>query len=560
MIPGDPVRALHDLGRVAELARILIRHGSGDVLRRLGLERVARVAGLGTGMDASGARLPPQARLRLALEEMGPTFVKLGQILSTRVDLLPPDWIEELSKLQNAVPPVPFADLVAEIEAELGHPLLDDFERIDTEPLGAGSIAQVHRAWLAGGRAVILKIRRPGIREVIESDLRLLMRLADMASAESAMAARFHPRAIAEEIARSIRSELDLANEGRNAERIAASFGDRPDIHIPAIHWQWTNERMNVQDIVTGLPGTDLDAVRAAGLDLQLIAARGASAVLQMMFDDRFFHADPHPGNVFYLPGNEIAFIDFGMVGHLSRQRRDELVDLLFGIVEERPDRVARILLGWSGAGPGPDPALETRIDRFIDRVHRVPLKAIRPAALAGELVALIREHDLVLPSDLAMLIKAFTTLEGMGRTLDPEFDMVAAAEPFLRRVILERHRPSRLVRQLRDAAASGAGLAIRFPEDLGELLAAAQRGDLRARLDMRQIEDLPSHIDRAATRVALAILIAALILGSSIVMTAIETGLPMGLGAFATLGFLAAVAGGLWLLWSILRGGPGHR
>ena len=548
--------AFDDMRRVAELSAILIRHGLGELVGRIGLEKTMRSAGYvaaSPGSEVSnGSTLP--GRLRQALEEMGPTFVKLGQILSTRVDLLPPAYIAELCKLRSAVSTVPFEALVNEVEANLGHPLATEFAEIGPIALAGGSIAQVHRARLHSGGEVILKIRRPGIGAIIETDLRLLMRLANVAVAESDEIRRFRPREIVTEFARSIRRELDLANECHNAERIAENFRDMSYIHVPRVHWEWTSERMNVQDMASGLPGTDLDAVRAAGLDLRIIAARGTEAVLKMIFEDRFFHADPHPGNVFYRAGDEIEFIDFGMVGNLARQRRDELVDLLTGVVDRRPEIIVRTLLDWSGAEVEDTAGLSTRIDTFIDRVHGLPLKALNPSALALELIALIREHGLVLPPDLTLAVKAFTSLEGMGRELDPDFDMVAAAQPFLHRLIAERYSPFRLARGARDGLVAGAGLMNRLPSDISDFLNAARRGNLRLGIDLRQVDRLAERFDRAVTRMTVGILIAALIMGSSIVMTVAGGDLPIGVTFFAMLGFFGSIAGALWLLWSVLR------
>jgi ubiquinone biosynthesis protein len=555
---NDPLTPFHDLKRVADLSAILIRHGFGDLVGRMGLTGTALRAGqsLTASKSATPEGLTPPERLRMALEEMGPTFVKLGQVLSSRIDLLPPAYIAELEKLRDSVPPVSFSALRAEVEAERSHPLTDDFSDIDPVPLGAGSIAQVHHARLHSGAQVILKIRRPGIRTLIEADLRLLMRLADIATAESADIRRFRPHEVVAEFAHSIRCELDLANECRNAERIAANFRDCAHIQVPRVHWEWTSGVMNVQDTVTGVPGTNLEAARRAGLDLRKIAARGADAVLQMMLVDRFFHADPHPGNVFYLPGDQIVFIDFGMVGHISRQRRDELVDLLTGVVERRPDAVTRILLDWAGVGLAANPDLEARIEGFINRVHGLPLKSLNLSALVLDLIAEVRVHDLALPPDLTMLIKVFTTLDGMGRELDPDFDIAAAAQPFLQRLILERYSPARLARNARDGLMAGAGLMNRLPDDLGRLLSAAQKGTLSFGIEIRKMDNLMDRFDRSVTRMTLGVLIAALIMGSSIVMTVVEGELPVGLTIFAMAGFFGAVAGGLWLLWSILRGG----
>lgn len=550
--------AAQDLRRLADISRILIAHGFGDLVRQLGLDKLAvgvRQA-LHSKDAAPGHPMTGPERLRLALEELGPTFVKLGQILSTRADLLPPAYIAELGQLRDKVRTLSWAELVTEVEADLGVPLTELFDRVQTAPLAAGSIAQVHRARLkTNDQEVILKIRRPGIVPVIEADLRLIGRLAALAESEIDDMARFRPVEIATEFARSLRSELDLANECRNAERVAASFADDPTIRIPAVHWQWSRENMNVQDHIAGLPGSDLAAVRAAGLDLKSLARRGADAVLKMIFADRFYHADPHPGNVFYLPGGEIAFIDFGMVGQLTRQRRDELVDLLFGVVGKRADKVAEILLRWAGTDDGDAADLAAEAERFIDRVHGVPLGQLDLSAMISDLIAVMREHQLALPYDLTMLTKAFISLEGMGRELDPDFDMVGAAQPFLEDLIWQRHTPHELARRARDGLADGVELMTALPGGLRKMVEAAAAGRLKLHIQLDEAEQYLDRLDRLMARLTMGIVIAALTIGSSIVMTVSGAEMPVGVSVFALMGFSGAVLGGVWLLWSIWRG-----
>ncbi|NRP31694.1 MULTISPECIES: AarF/ABC1/UbiB kinase family protein [unclassified Aliiroseovarius] len=545
-----------DLRRLGDLVTVMARYGFSEMLERAGLSRRRRKPGSLKAGDAESGKLTSAQRLRRALEEMGPTFVKLGQILSTRIDLFEPDVIAELERLRDQVPTVPFAELAAEIEAELGQPLAQIFARIDTEPLAAGSIAQVHGARLPSGEEVILKIRRPGIRQVIEADLRLLRHAVGVALAEWPELARYRPHEILDEFARSIRAELDLANECRNAERVAAGFRERSEIHVPRVFWEWTCEVMNVQARIEGIPGGDLQAARTAELDLRRIAARGADAVLHMILEERFFHADPHAGNVFFLPGDELVFIDFGMVGHLSRRRRDELVDLLYGIVERRPDRVARTLRDWAGSGAGNAPSLEVRLEAFIDRVHGLPLGALNLSELIFDLTALMRAHDLALPPDLTLLVKAFVSLDGMGRQLDPGFDMVAAARPILERLVWQRHGPEAVARAARQGLSEGVRLAARLPGDLTQLLDAARRGQLGLRVELAEIEQIVEKMRQSVTHLTLAVIVAALTVGSSIVTAASGAELPFGLATFAMLGFFGAVIGGFILLWSIWRDG----
>ncbi len=316
----EALGAARELGRVHDIAAVLIRYGFGDVVRRIGmagaLERTGRVLGWRTPVEM--ARLTPAARVRCALEELGPTFIKLGQILGTRVDLFPPEWITEFGKLQDAAPAVPFTDIRQQLAEDLGDDPDRVFAELERQPLAAASLAQVHRARLSDGTAVVLKVRRPGIRPIVEADLRLLTLLAEIVEAEAPDMRRYRPREVMLQFTVTLRRELDFASECRNAERIAANLAAYPDIVVPRIHWQWSGERLNVQDYIYGIPGRDLAEADAAGLDRKLLARRGANAVLKMMLEDGFFHADPHPGNVFYLPDNRIAFIDFGMVGRLS--------------------------------------------------------------------------------------------------------------------------------------------------------------------------------------------------------------------------------------------------
>lgn len=554
------IGAVRDLGRLHDITSVLIRYGFGDLVRRIGmagaLERAGRV--LRWHEPEELARLEPPARVRRALEELGPSFVKLGQILATRVDLFPAEWIAEFSKLQDAAPAIPFAELLPQLTEDLGAPPETLFPRLETQALAAASLAQVHRAWLADGTAVVLKVRRPGIRQIVEADLRLLARLAEIVESEAPELRRYRPREVVRQFTLSLRRELDFSAEGRSAERIAAHFADHPEIVVPRIHWPWTGERLNVQDHVEGIAGRDLAAVEAAGLDRKLLARRGARAVLQMMLADGFFHADPHPGNVFYLPDNRIAFIDFGMVGRLSEERRYQLAVLLHGLVSHDAEKVAEVLLDWSGGAEVDSETLQTEIDAFVDQYHGVPLKNLDLGAMLSDLVAILREHGLALPPDLALLIKAFIALEGLGRQLDPDFDMAGEAAPFLEQVLLAHATPAALIQRGWRTFSSALALLAGLPQDLRQLLRAAQRGKLQVQVDVPPLKHFGDRLDRAASRLAISVVTAALIIGSAIAMTVErEPGLP-GLPSFGLLGFIAAVIGGIWVLFSIWRGGKG--
>ena len=558
----EGLSAARDLGRLHDIASILIHYGFGDAVRRLGLSSVLEQAGkVLHWKDAEQyARMEPPQRVCHALQDLGPTFVKLGQVLSTRVDLFPPEWITEFEKLQDDVPAVPFEKLSAQLEEDLGAPAEEIFPYLETQTLAAASIAQAHRAKLTDGTDVILKIRRPGIRPIIEADLRLLARFAEMAEQEIEEMRHFRPSELVRQFSHSLRMELDLAGECRNAERIANNFQDNPDILVPRVYWPWVSERLNVQEYIDGIPGHDLKAVDEAGLDRKLLAKRGAKAVLKMVLEDGFFHADPHPGNVFYLPEERIVFIDFGMVGRLSEERRYQVVDLAYGLVERKADLAVDVLLEWTSNSQIDTEILATEIDAFIDQYHGLPLKQLSLTGMLTDLMALLREHELNLPPDLAMLVKALITLEGMGHQLDPDFDMTSEAHPFLRRAMVSRYAPDALAKRGWQSLISAVNLITGLPQDLRRLLASARRGALQVKVDVTRLEDFAERLDRAASRLTVGNVTAALIIGSSIVMTVEGGPTLLGLPLFGLLGFIGAVIGGIWLLLSIWRSGKHKR
>ncbi len=549
--------ASRDVGRLNTIAGVLIRHGLGDVVHRLGLadklERAGHAVMLSHAADLG--RLEPPVQVRLAMEELGPTFVKLGQILAGRADLFGPEWIAEFEKLHSHVPAVPLADLRPQLREDLGDEPEVVFKRFDTEPLAAASIAQVHRAQLHSGAEVIVKIRRPGIADTIAADLRLLGRLAALAEEQLPWLKPYRPQHLVKELAKSLQRELDLASECRNAERIARNMANMPWIVVPQVHWDHTRERVNAQDFIDGIAGNHLEALQENGHDRQLLARRGAQAVLKMIVEDGLFHADPHPGNVFYLPDNRIAFIDFGMVGRLSVKRRGELLALLLGLVERNPQAVADVLLDWTGDGSNADiDALEAEIEAFVDQYYGVPLSQLSLGGMLADVTTILREHRLALPSDLALLIKAFITLEGLGRGLDPDFHMAEEALPLLRKVMRAQYRPKVLALRAWGNVRRLLALVEQLPHDLSRLMRNARRGKLNIHLDIAHLRRVGDQLTQAANRISMALVIAALIVGSSIVMTVEGGPTLMGLPAFGFLGFCGAVIGGLWLVRSIRR------
>jgi ubiquinone biosynthesis protein len=496
----------------------------------------------------------PQQHFREALEDLGPVFVKLGQILSGRSDLLPPEWTEELARLQERSTPVPYEKIRAQLVQDLGAPPEEAFADFHVEPLSAASIAQVHRASLPDGTPVVLKIRRPGIERTAEADLRLLKRLAETIELEMPELRRYRPKSLVRQFSRSLRAELDLRIEARNAERLAAGLPEGSRIVVPRIHQRFTRERLCVMDYVagqslgewirTGMPGD----VRPSE-----VARLGAETILHMVLVDGFYHADPHPGNVILMPDGRLGMLDFGMVGRLSEERRLQFLQLLHAIVERREDDVVEILLDWSEGGETDAGGLAIDSAAFVDRYYGLPLERLDVTELLMDVAALLRDNDLYLPNDVALLLKVFVTLDSLGRQLDPEFVMAEHVAPFAERVLREHGSPVAVVRRnLRELARTASS----FPRDVRRLAGRMRRGNLRLAIEVRDLRDFGHQLDRSANRLTVGLVTAALIVGTSIALTVPGGPHLLGLPLFSLLGFLSSAAAGVWLLWSILRSG----
>jgi ubiquinone biosynthesis protein len=548
-----------ELSRLREISSVLIRHGLGDLVRRTGLATALERAGqiLHWGDAGKSVEIEPRERFRRSLEELGPTFVKLGQVLSTRPDLLSPSWIAELERLHSDVAPVSFDELLPQIEKSLGRSPFEVFADVERQPHAAASIAQVHRARLPSGASVVLKIRRPGISAKIAADLGLLDHLAKLIEHEMPEARRYAPVQVVAQFRRSLERELDLAVEARHVDRFARNFADDPHIVIPKVYWDFTSSLMNVQEYVAGIRGTDLTAIGAANLDRKVLAARGSDAVLKMILVDGFFHADPHPGNVLYLPGNRIALIDFGMVGRLSALRRGQMVDLLAGVVGQDDQAMLEVLLDWTGEHGVDEVRLAADVGELAFDFADTELKDVRIGALLQRVAGLLREHAILLPADLTLMFKALISLDGLGRQYDPEFRLVDRVRPFLDRALSERYQPVVALRRSQSTLANAFGLLTTVPRDLARLVKDARRGRMRVDLDLKRLDSFGERLHNTIDRMTIGIMTASLVIGSSIVMTVgggpTLFGVPV-LTLLGLIGYLIAFFNSLWIIFAIWR------
>jgi ubiquinone biosynthesis protein len=548
-----------DLPRLREISVVFVRHGLGEIVRRAGVASLLEHAGqvLSRGEAPEIAHLELQQRTRLAFEQLGPTFVKLGQMLSTREDLLPPAWTTELARLHSDVAPVPFDDLLPQIEQALGRSPFEVFGDVERQPYAAASIAQIHRAKLASGAAVVLKIRRPGIEEKIDADLRLLDRFAHLVEHEMPEVRRYRPVEVVGQLRGSLERELDLAVEARNTERFARNFAEDLDILVPRVYSEWTSSTLIVQEHIEGIRGNDLAAIDSAGLDRKALAARGVDAVLKMILVDGVFHADPHPGNVMYLPDGRIALIDFGMVGRLSPGRRRQIIDLLAGLARHDEEAMLEVLLDWRADEFVDEPRLAADLGEFAFDYADIQLKDLNIGALLHRVSSILREHSIVLPSDLTLLFKALITLEGLGRQYDPEFRLIERVKPFIDRAMRERYQPLETARRAQQTLGELYGLVASMPRDLARLVKDARHGRMRVDLDLKRLDRFADRLHSAMNRATIGIMTASLVVGSSIVMTVGEGPRVFGVSLLTycgLVGYLVAFVNSLWIIFSIWR------
>ncbi|GAB4422714.1 MAG: AarF/ABC1/UbiB kinase family protein [Anaerolineae bacterium] len=548
------------LNRYRQIAEVLIAHGFGAVLSQLGLPsrlnltpRRFRHRPAGPESEKSVAE-----HTRLALEELGPTFVKLGQILSTRPDLMPPQFLEELSRLQDAVPPAPWEQIKEVLEGELDGPLEQFFPTFDPQPLAAASLAQVHAASLPDGSQVVVKIQRPNIEKTINLDLDILYDMARLAKGRLPVG-DIDLVELAEEFALTLRGELDYRREAHNADRFRKNFTGEPDIYVPTVYWDYTTRRVLVQEQMFGIKINDIEAIDAAGHNRHQLALNSARFIVKEILEDGFFHADPHPGNIFVLPGGVIGVMDFGTMGQLDPNDRAALVRLYVTAVRLDTVSLVEQLIQVGVADINLDrPALQRDIRRLLLKYHGLPLQDVRAGDVMESLRPIIYRHRLRLPSNFWLLAKTLVMMEGVGLRLDPDFDIYAVSEPYVRRFLMRMWLPASWGPSLAHSATGWADLLNSLPRQTTRILSQVERGDLELQIGIPLADQYLNRIDRIVTRIVLTVLMAAIILALALLIPRLNLGQwPWDFITWIVVTtFAVMVFMGIWLILSILRSG----
>ena len=544
MIPT--LLAMRDISRMREIITVMTKYGLGGFLQRIKLSYGS------ADESASGSRyMSTPRRFRMALEELGPTFVKLGQILSTRVDIFDAEWIEEFEKLQSNVAPIPVASIDELIESYLGRPMGEVFRSFDSVPVGSASIAQVHKAVLSDGETVAVKIKRPDIEPVIQADLRILTHLAGLIESEIPEVRRYQPVQMVQYFARSLAKETDLSVELRYMQRFGQTFDSDPFVRIPRVYPDISNRQILVQEHIGD---TLLKDIRIETLDAPMrtqLAARITDTLFTMILQQGFFHADPHPGNIFIGSDGRITLIDFGLVGHLSSTRRREIVDLINALTRKDQFTMQYVLSNWAQGDLPDENLLGADVLEMLLNYEHTPVRDLRISQVINDITQIMRNHGLTLPGDLVMLFKTLITLEGVAKRLDGQTELLERAKPIVADAFKERSSPEHILRKGRMHLQTLLQAADELPQNLFRLSRRLQKGQMGITLDFKRFDQISHQIDRAANRLTMGIVTAALIIGSSIVMS-IETG-PKFIGF---IGYLLAFANSLWIIWSIWRSG----
>ncbi len=542
--------------RYREIARILTRHGFDYLLHQLGLADLIALPRRTIGRRPREVlkRSTPE-RLRLVLEELGATFIKLGQLLSTRADLLSPEYIEQLERLQDDVPPIPGAEVRRVVERELGQPLDTLYARFDPEPLAAASIAQVHRAAMHDGTDVVVKVQRPGVKEQIHLDLLIMLDFAHLADRHTPWGRMYNFTNMAEEFREAIAEETDFRAEARHADTIRRNLEGDPRVLVPRVQWSHTSERVLTLEYVEGIKLSNLEALEAAGMDRKRLARVLADVLLKQILVDGIFHADPHPGNISVLPGERLALIDFGIIGRLSPENRDNLGQIMLGMIRKNADMVMRSVLR-SGAVPDTVDLnlLRRDIERLQQKYYDVPVNQINVSESMQDFLVLAYRHRIRLPNELTMLIKSIITADGLVQQLDPEISVADVAQPLGKRLLAERYSLKRLRRLWGESLPEYAQIASRVPFQLHDVLEQLSRGELRIKQDNPSVDRLGGRISALTNRLVLAALVGILFLSSAL-FAYMDYRFADSVSA-ADLTFFAGVVLGAWLLYKILRSG----
>ena len=551
---ASPFRLLRNLGRTSEIVTVLLNHGFGDLVDRVGLRnfwyRWRRLFGRKAPKPLRNLR--QVERIRMTLEKLGPTFIKFGQVMSTRPDLVPSGMLVELQKLQESVPPFASDEAIAQLEAELGKPVAELFASFDRTPLAAGSLGQVHRATHFNGTELAVKIRRPTAVRDVERDLLLMHELAALVESNVPEARIFDPLGLVNHFARSIRRELNFAREGRTMNEFRRLFRQDATLYVPQVFEELTTEAILTMEFVDALRIDELSQLQDTKCTPSEIAANGARIFMKQAFEFGVFHGDPHPGNIRILRDGTICLLDYGMIGMLDGKTREQLIDILLAISQQNVDAAVKLVLQIGEAYREVDrPLLQIDMRDFVSNYYGVELERLNVGRLLSDFVGILSNHGIRCPGSLMLLIRCLVALEGVGRTLDPEFNMAAHLQPFVERLVRARYSPTRMAERMWVESQHLLGYAHDIPGHVNRTLRKLSEDDLRIQLEHRNLDHFILELERSSNRLVVGMVVASLIVASALIISQGASTIWVTLPTYILSSLLA-----IWLVYGIFRSG----
>jgi ubiquinone biosynthesis protein len=548
-------RAPQHLRRYRDILSVMARYGFGDWIARLPLGFAREFITRRVGREA--VEESAEVRIRKALEELGPTFVKLGQLLSVRPDIIGPRLSEELSKLQDMVPPCPWEEIRPVMESELGGDIHESFEHVEERPVASASLAQVHRALLKDGSEAAVKVLRPGVERTVETDMEILQGLAELVERHVPETRPYNPKGLVAEFRKVLLRELDLRRELHNMETFCEIFQDHPILRIPAPFGGLSSRRVLTMEFLRGVKATDLDALSRQGADPRDVAEDGARVFLEMIFDHGVFHGDPHPGNFVVLADGRLGLLDYGMVGRLSEELLHELEEILMGVAHRDARRVVHSLIRM-GAAPADTPrsALQGELQELLIYFSETPIGEVDISMVLFEFLEILRRYRVILPPDLALLAKVILTLDGTGRQLHPGFRLMTLVLPYSNRLIMRRLSPARQWRKVQRVAEDMDRLLQMAPGSLSEVIRQLESGRLTVQMRLHELEEARATAAKAVNRLVMGIIISSLWIASAVLVLAKVPPVVEGYSMAGVAGFAAGGLMALRLLWAIYRSG----
>ncbi|MFT5697206.1 MAG: ubiquinone biosynthesis protein [Desulforhopalus sp.] len=540
-------KTIRNTKRFAEIVKVLSKFGFRQIVLDTGLNRLMGHSknDVEVTMPEQSKSLPAQVRLRMVLEELGPTFIKLGQLLSTRPDLIPPEWAEEFKKLQDNCNKVPFAEIYEVLNLEFPGRLSLLFSSIEEEPLAAASIAQVHKATMADGTQVVVKVLRPGARALIEEDMDLVEMLAQLLQ-QYFSDLGYSPTAVAKEFSRELHKEINFIIEGQSTDRLRRYFEDDINISFPTIYWSATTRNVLTMEEIKGRLLSTVHPESLSSKDRRAIVANGTDAVFKQCLRFGFFHADPHPGNIILLEDNKLCFIDCGMTGRLDRKTSDQLINLVAAIIKGDIDRLCRVVLELTSVDPAIIESREFRLElrNLTGQFQNTDLQHLNITGLLSDFFAMLQRYHIQCPGDLMLLTKALTTIEGVAEQFDPSFDVLAHVEPQIQEIVMRRYSIGAIRARISKTLANSLELLEDLPGELQRFLDHAKHSRFTLNLELKRIEHLSEAIDTSSRIMGIAMIIAALIVGSSILLLADRMSREPGF--IGTLGIVGLILAGI--------------